>query len=111
MPDDRRAEYRSRDAASLLMIGGFVVLLAVLVLLGSFAAGGAQLAAAARIVNLAAGVVLLLIGIALVLVSRRLRRPKHSTGDSGGAPASEQAKTASADAAPVEHPPGDEKRT
>ena len=111
MPDDRHAEYRGRDAASLVIIGGFFVLLAVLVLLGSFAAGGAEVESAARIVNLAAGVILLLIGIALVFVSRRLRRPKPATAAPGTAPVGERAQTASEDSAPVERPPGDEKPT
>lgn len=79
MSDDAQNNFRQRDAASLLILGSFFVLLAVLVLIGSLWAVGRT---HALIVNLGAGAALLIAGIALVTVSFRLRRePQSSSGN------------------------------
>ena len=75
-------EHRARDAATLLVIGSFFALLAVLVLLGSFWAEELDFPV---VVNVAAGVLLMLVGLGMVLMSRRLRRrPIVSTSTDEG---------------------------
>ncbi len=66
-----------REAVSLAMIGGFFVVLASLVLVGTF---WARHRPHAMYVNLGAGLVLLLIGVVMLwggrLVQRRLQGPR-----------------------------------
>ena len=62
-------EERRREALSLVMLGVFFVVLAVLVLIGSWWAVGRT---HALVVNLGAGGVLLLIGLAMWALGRRL---------------------------------------
>ena len=71
MGDSSLESLRERDAVTLLVIGSFFSLLAVLVALGSFWAETADFTVA---VNLGASGVLLVIGVVMVLTSRRFRR-------------------------------------
>lgn len=64
------AMQRRRDGDTMMMLGGFVAILAVPVLIGSAFAGREH----AMYVNIAAGVVLLAIGVGMLLRGRFVRR-------------------------------------
>lgn len=66
------ADARQRDALSLLMVGGFFALLALLVLVGTWWTLERPRAAA---VNVVAGMLLLGIGLGMMAAGRRLRKP------------------------------------
>lgn len=68
MTDDSRL----RDAWSLLMVGGFFALLALLVLVGTWWTLERPRAAA---VNVVAGLLLMAIGLGMIAAGRHLRRP------------------------------------
>lgn len=60
-PDKHATEHSRRDAESAIMLGGFVVLVSIPVLIGTFFAQQTH----ARVVNLVAGLALLAIGAAI----------------------------------------------
>ncbi len=64
------AEQRERDAISLRMLGAFFSVLAALVLVGTFWTVGRW---HAMVVNLGAGVMLLVVGLAMLWGGRRIR--------------------------------------
>jgi putative Mn2+ efflux pump MntP len=68
VPQTSTETYRSRDAASFMVMGGFFAVLAVLVLAGTFWADDFSFPV---VLNVIAGVLLLLIGLSLVALSRR----------------------------------------
>lgn len=70
MSESDAGQYRQRDAASMLILGGFFSLLATLVLIGSFWATGRT---HALIVNLAAGGLMLAVGLTMMWIGRRLQ--------------------------------------
>lgn len=63
-------EQRERDAISLLMLGGFFSVLAVLVLIGTYWTVGRW---HAMVVNLGAGATLLVVGIVMLWIGRRIQ--------------------------------------
>lgn len=77
MSQGQRNQHRQRDAASLLVMGGFFMLLAILVLQGGFWARGLTFPS---IVNLAAGAVLFLVGLGMYEIGRRWRRGSRQAG-------------------------------
>lgn len=78
MSEQDAGQYRQRDAASMLILGGFFSLLATLVLIGSFwATGGSP----ALKVNLAAGALMLVIGLTMMWIGRRLQTRPSSTSN------------------------------
>lgn len=78
MTDLRQNELRARDAISLIMLGAFFCVLAVLVLSGSFWAIGRP---HAMIVNIGAGMLMLLVGGGMMWAGKRLRVPLEQAGD------------------------------
>lgn len=70
-PETHESEARQRDALSLLMVGGFFALLAVMVLIGTWWTLERPRAAA---VNVASGLLLLVIGLGMIAVGRAMRR-------------------------------------
>lgn len=62
-------QYRSRDAASFLVMGSFFVVLALLVLLGTFWSEDFSFPV---VLNVVSGVVLLLVGLGLLTLARRV---------------------------------------
>ena len=78
MSESKLKSHRERDAVTFLVIGSFFVILSVLVGVGSFWAEALNFAVA---VNIGASVVLLLVGVAMVLASRWLRRFASSTDE------------------------------
>lgn len=75
MNSEQLDQDRQRDAASLQMIGTFFTVLAVLVLSGTWWALDRR---HAMWVNLGAGAILLIIGLAMVFLGRRTARPRRS---------------------------------
>ena len=70
MPDDRRQEHTRRDSESLVIIGSFFSLLAILVLIGTaWEEKGVGMGVA-----IAAGAILLLVGLAAVFIGLRLKK-------------------------------------
>lgn len=69
-PQSVLAEQRQRDAVSLLMLGAFFSVLAVLVLVGTYWTVGRT---HAMVVNLGAGVTLLAVGLAMLWAGRRVQ--------------------------------------
>lgn len=69
-PPNPLAEQRERDAVSLLMLGAFFTVLAALVLVGTYWTIGQT---HAMVVNLGAGTTLLLVGLAMLWIGRRMR--------------------------------------
>ena len=67
---DRKA-HRARDAATLLVLGAFFTVLSVLVLLGSFWSEKLDFPV---VVNIASGVLLMVVGLGMSLMSWHLRR-------------------------------------
>lgn len=82
MSDARQSDLRERDAASMKLLGGFFCVLAVLVLIGSYWSMGRP---HAMVVNLGAGGLMLLVGLAMLWMGVRLRRPLASTASNGTA--------------------------
>ena len=80
MPETDQDRLRERDSVALLLMGSFFVVLATLVLIGSFWAEGISLAVG---VNLGCGGVLLLVGFGMILLGRRWRT--RSNPPDGGA--------------------------
>jgi len=79
MPEDRRDQHTRRDGESLIIMGSFFAVLALLVLVGTFFEAQEM----AMAVSLVAGGLLLLIGIGAVLFGLRLRRRSRiSRGES-----------------------------
>lgn len=72
MTDDEKV-HSQRDAESLMMLGGFMVILAIPVLIGTAFADSGR----AMIVNAGAGTLLLLIGLAFFFRGTKIR-PKSS---------------------------------
>lgn len=70
---DNDTGHAQRDAESLMMLGGFMTVLAIPVLIGTAFADSAR----AMIVNVGAGTILLLIGLAFLLRGIKIR-PKSS---------------------------------
>ncbi len=79
MDAKRAARHRSRDAASLLLMGAFFAVMGLLVLVGSFWAAERF---RAMVVNTGAGVILSAIGIGMLYWGWRLRRPQGETQSS-----------------------------
>lgn len=69
MPSDSSREGQQRDSISLRIIGAFFVGFSILVLVGTFWEERSR----AMVVNVAAGVILLLVGCGMVAWGRRLR--------------------------------------
>ncbi len=69
MPENNHEQHRERDAASLTIIGGFFAVLSVFVLIGTFFEDRIH----AQVVNVAAGLILLLIGVGMLAFGRRLK--------------------------------------
>lgn len=69
MPDNNHEQHRERDAASFTIIGGFFAVLSVFVLIGTFFEDRGH----GQIVNVAAGLILLIVGIVMLGLGRRLR--------------------------------------
>ena len=69
MPDNNHEQHRERDAASLTIIGGFFAILSVFVLIGTFFEDSYE----GRVVNVAAGLILLLVGLGMLAFGRRLK--------------------------------------
>ncbi len=82
LPDEPRDSDRQRDAASLVMIGTFFTVLALLVLCGTFWATGRF---HAMMVNLGAGAILLIIGLLMLGMGLRMR-PAQSSNPSRNKP-------------------------
>jgi len=72
LPEHTKSENRSRDASSLLLLGTFFTVLAVLVLLGTLWTLDRP---RPMVVNLVAGGLLLAIGLMTLIGSWRLRNP------------------------------------
>ena len=60
--DDRKLQLQKRDAETVSMLGGFVAFISLPVLIGTFWADKMS----ARVVNIGAGLVLLLIGLLML---------------------------------------------
>ncbi len=69
--DERRQDFRQRDAASYLMLGAFFAVMGSLVLVGTF---WTLERPHAMVVNLVAGLLLLAIGLAMLALGVRARR-------------------------------------
>lgn len=75
LPEEPHDSDRQRDAASLVMIGTFFTVLALLVLCGTFWATGRF---HAMMVNLGAGMILLVIGLLMLGLGLRMRPARSS---------------------------------
>jgi hypothetical protein len=62
--------FRARDAASLLILGGFFVFLGLLVSIGTF---WTEIGTRASVVNLSAGALLIAVGVCMGWVGQRMR--------------------------------------
>ncbi len=69
MSENNNEQHRERDAASLTIIGGFFAVLSVFVLIGTFFEDRIH----AQVVNVAAGLILLLVGVGMIAFGRRLK--------------------------------------
>ena len=81
MQEHELAELRRRDAGTLAVLGIFFCVLGVLVVIGTYWTIGHT---HAMIVNLGAGLATISVGVAMLLVSARLRKPvarKESKSD------------------------------
>lgn len=69
--DEHLQEQRQRDAMTFFLLGGFFTVMAILVLIGTLWAVGRT---HAMIVNLAAGLLLLVIGLGMIAAGAYKRR-------------------------------------
>jgi len=63
-------QHRDRDVASLMIIGGFFAILSVFVLIGTFFEDRGH----GQIVNVGAGLILLLVGVVMMGFGQRLKK-------------------------------------
>ena len=96
MTDEGQTQYRGRDSAALAIIGVFFVLLSLLVLGGNFFGDVDDFTTVARNVNLAAGAILLLTGVFMAIVARRIRPGGPSPGQEAALPDSSDPEAAKA---------------
>lgn len=76
--DAKRQQHRGRDSLTLGTTGSFFTVISLLVLAGNLFGEATR---AARIANLAAGGVLLAIGVAMVIIAWRMRGGGHDAMD------------------------------
>jgi len=69
-------EQRQRDAITFFLLGGFFAVMGVLVLIGTF---WTLARPHAMVVNFVSGLVLLVIGVAMIAFGQHLRRTKRAT--------------------------------
>jgi drug/metabolite transporter (DMT)-like permease len=72
MTDQPPTDHRSRDSITVTLLGAFITVLSVCVLIGTFFAQRPH----AMAINAAAGVALLVFGVAFILWGRRMKRPR-----------------------------------